>query len=94
MTEFKKHTWEEYEKMLENFGYTPEQILAVKEIRENPEIEEITKEQFDYLVSIKVIERKCKLKKIRSLYVVGDNVVFLSHYHKGWQTAGYFLNEE
>jgi len=49
--------------------------FIVKEVRETAE--EITKEQFDFLVSSGIIKKKVKLKKIRSMFIVGDDVVFL-----------------
>lgn len=90
--EFKRIPWNEYKEILEMFGYDEAQISAVKEVRETAE--EITKEQFDFLVSSGVIKRRAKLKKIRSMFIVGDDIVFLSHYHKGWQVVGYFITEE
>ena len=41
-TPFKRIPWNEYKETLERFGYDQDQILEVKKIRENPEIEQIT----------------------------------------------------
>jgi len=65
--EFKRIPWNEYKEILERFGYDETQISAVKEVRETAE--EITKEQFDFLVSSGIIKKKVKLKKIRSTEV-------------------------
>lgn len=90
--EHKRYGWQEYKEMLENFGYTEEQIAAVKEIRETAE--EITKAQFDFLVQTKIISRTRKLKKIRTLYTDGDKIYYLEHFNKRYEWCGIFINEE
>lgn len=92
MENYKRLSWEDYKGKLEDFGYTQEQISAVKEIRET--VEQISKEQFDFLVQTKVITRTRKLKKVRSLYVVEDKIFYLDHYEKAYRYCGYFKDEE
>lgn len=82
-----RHTWEEYKEYLERKGYSAEEIERVKEVRN---LEEITKEQFDYLVSVGVIERTRKLKKIRSLFVKDNFILYLDHYHRKYNYCGFF----
>lgn len=86
-----RHTWEEYKEYLERKGYSEKEIEKVKEVRN---LEEITKEQFDYLVSVGVIERTRKLKKIRSLFVKDSLILYLDHYHRKYNYCGRFKDEE
>ena len=92
--EFVRYPWEQYKEMLEKFNYNEEQIIEVQKIRENPEIEEITKDQFDFLVQTKIISRTRKLKKIRTLYTDGDKIYYLEHFNKRYEWCGAFVNEE
>lgn len=87
--EFTRFNWEQYKEMLESYGYNEEQISAVKEIRETAE--EITKDQFDFLVQTKIISRTRKLKKIRTLYVFDDKVWYLEHFNKRYEWCGFFI---
>lgn len=92
--QFERYDWNTYKEMLEKFNYTEEQISAVKEIRENPEYELMSPEQFDFLWRQGVIKRTRKLKKPRSLIVVGDKIMYLEHYEKRYCWCGEFVNEE
>lgn len=94
MKEFKRYSWEEYEKMLISYNYSPEQISAVKEIRENSQNEIMTPEQFRYLFLNKIIRRTRKLKKPRTLIVVEDKIYYLEHYNKRYEWCGEFINTE
>lgn len=94
MENFRRYNWEEYKELLEKYGYTEGQIEEVKNFRENPEIEEITWEQFRFLFLNGVIKRTRKLKKIRTLYVFDDKVWYLDHYVKGYRYCGVFKTEE
>ena len=89
--EYKRYSWEQYKEMLEKFDYTEEQIAAVKEIRETAE--EITKDQFDFLVQTKIISRTRKLKKIRTMYVIDNKVWYLDHYSKAYRYCAEFTDE-
>lgn len=90
-TPFKKHNWQEYKEMLEGFGYDESQIAEIEKIRNN--FEEITKDQFDFLVQAGVITRTRKLKKIRTLFTDEKKVYYLDHYEKKYCWCGIF-NEE
>jgi len=92
--EFKRIPWNEYKERLISFDYTEDQILEIEKIRENPEIEEMTWEQFRFLFLNRVLRRTRKLKKIRTLYVFDDKVWYLDHYVKGYRYCGEFINEE
>jgi hypothetical protein len=93
-TEFKKYNWEEYKQMLERYGYNDEQIAEVKKIRENPNYEEMSQEQFRFLFLNGIIKRTRKLKKIRTLFVSPEGrILYLEHHFKAWNYCGYFLNE-
>ena len=94
MTEnFKRIPWNEYKERLLIFGYDQDQILEVKKIRENPEIEQITWEQFRFLFLNGILRRTRKLKKIRTLYVFDDKVWYLDHHVKGYRYCGEFIEE-
>ena len=87
-----KQDWETYEKILVKFDYTPEQIEAVKEIRES--YDHCTFEMFTGLIKQGLIERVAKVKKPRNYFVnEAGEFLFLNHYHKGYQIAARFKNE-
>ena len=92
--EFKRFDWEQYKELLKHYNYTEEQIASVKEVRENPENELMSPEQFDFLWQQGIIRRTQKLKKKRTLLVFDDKIWFLSHYHKRYVWCGYFINDE
>lgn len=87
-----KQSWEEYQKILKKFGYSEEQISAVKEIREN--LDHCTFEQFTELFQQGLIVRTRKLKKKRNLYTDGEKFYYLDHYERKYCWNGYFKNEE
>lgn len=88
-----KQDWETYEKILVKFEYTPEQIEAVKEVRENYDL--CPYEQFRELFLQGVIERVAKVKKPRNYFVNEEGeFLFLNHYHKAYQIAAKFKTEE
>ena len=89
-----RYTWEEYKSMLEHFGYSQQEIENVKTIRENPENEIMSPEQFDFLWRQGIIKRTQKLRKKRTLLVFDDKIWYLSHYHRRYVWCGYFLNDE
>jgi len=89
-----KIEWQKYKEMLEHYGYTEEQISAVKEIRENPEYEYMTPEQFRFLFLNGIVKRTRKLKKPRVLLTDGEKIFYLDHYVKEYRFCGYFKNEE
>ena len=89
-----KEKWGDYRIRLESYGYTIPQLIEVQKIRENPEIEEITKDQYDFLVQTGIISRTRKLKKIRTLYVFEDKVWYLCHFNKKYEWCAKFVNEE
>ena len=89
-----RYNWEQYKSMLEHFGYSEDEISAVKDIRENPENEIMSPEQFDFLFQQGIIKRTQKLRKKRTLLVFGDKIWYLSHYHRRYVWCGYFLNDE
>ena len=90
--EYTRYNWQEYKEMLERYNYTQEQIEAVREIRETAE--QITKDQYDFLVQTGIISRTRKLKKIRTLYVFEDKVWYLCHFNKRYEWCAEFVNEE
>ena len=87
--EYTRYSWKEYKEMLERYNYTQEQIEAVREIRETAE--QITKDQYDFLVQTGIISRTRKLKKIRTLYVFEDKVWYLEHYNRRYEYIGFFV---
>ena len=89
--EFVRYNWEQYKEMLERYDYTEEQLEAVRLIRETAE--EVTKDQYDFLVQTGIISRTRKLKKIRTLYVFEDKVWYLCHFNKRYEWCGQFINE-
>ena len=89
--EFTRYEWQEYKEMLERYDYTEEQLEAVRLIRETAE--EVTKDQYDFLVQTGIISRTRKLKKIRTLYVFEDKVWYLCHFNKRYEWCGQFINE-
>ena len=89
-----KEKWGEYRIRLESYGYTIPQLIEVQKIRENPEIEEITKDQYDFLVQTGIISRTRKLKKIRTMYVFDSKVWYLDHYSKAYCYCATFTDEE
>ena len=90
--EFVRYSWKEYKEMLEKYDYTQEQVESIREIRETAE--QITKDQYDFLVQTGIISRTRKLKKTRTLYVFEDKVWYLCHYSKAYHYCGEFVNEE
>jgi hypothetical protein len=90
---YKRIDWEDYKQMLERYGYTEEQISAVKEIRENPNYEYMSPEQFRFLHLNGIIKRTRKLKKLRTYLTDGDKVYYLDHYYKQYNHAAYFIND-
>ena len=89
--EFVRYSWKEYKEMLEKYDYTQEQVESIREIRETAE--QITKDQYDFLVQTGIISRTRKLKKIRTLYVFEDKVWYLCHFNKRYEWCGQFINE-
>lgn len=87
-----KQDWETYEKILIKFDYTPEEIEAVKEVREGCDL--CPYEQFRELFLQGVIVRIAKVKKPRN-YFVNDKgeFLFLNHFHKSYQVAAKFKEE-
>ena len=61
-----RYSWEEYKSMLEHFGYSQEEIENVRLIRENPENEIMSPEQFDFLFQQGILKSTQKLKKKRT----------------------------
>ena len=90
--EFVRYSWKEYKEMLEKYDYTQEQVESIREIRETAE--QITKDQYDFLVQTGIISRTRKLKKIRTLYVFEDKVWYLCHFNKKYEWCAKFVNEE
>ena len=88
-----RYTWEEYKSMLEHFGYSEDDISAVKEIRENYEL--MPWEMYQELIKQGVLVRTQKLKKKRSLYVSEDGkVLYLNHVYKKYNFCAKFKDEE
>ncbi len=89
--EYTRYNWQEYKEMLEKYDYTQEQVESIREIRETAE--QITKDQYDFLVQTGIISRTRKLKKTRTLYVFEDKVWYLCHFNKRYEWCGQFINE-
>ena len=88
-----RYSWEEYKSMLEHFGYSEEEISAVKEIRQNLEL--MPWEMYQELIKQGVLVRTQKLKKPRSLYVSGDGkILYLNHKYKKYNYCARFKDEE
>lgn len=87
-----KQSWDEYEKILIKFDYTPEEIEAVKEVRESENYQHVTFEQFSELVSQKVVIRTRKLKKKKRNLFLGEDgrFYYLNHFRKDWEWIGCF----
>ena len=93
--EFKRFDWEQYKELLKHYNYTEEQIASVKEVRENPENELMSPEQFDFLWQQGIIRRTRKLKSKRSLLVTPEGkILYLDHYFKAYNFCGHFLNQD
>ena len=90
--EFVRYSWKEYKEMLEKYDYTQEQVESIREIRETAE--QITKDQYDFLVQTGIISRTRKLKKIRTMYVFDSKVWYLDHYSKAYCYCATFTDEE
>lgn len=90
--EYVRYTWEQYKELLEKLEYTEEQIECVKEVREKYDY--MSAEQFRFLFLSGVIKRTVKNKKPRSYYTNGEDILYLNHYVKQFQKAGFFTNEE
>ena len=87
--EYTRYNWQEYKEMLERYDYTEEQLEAVRLIRETAE--EITKDQYDFLVQTGIISRTRKLKKIRTMYVIDNKVWYLEHFSHRYEYLGFFV---
>ena len=88
-----RYNWEQYKSMLEHFGYSELEILAVKEIRQNLEL--MPWEMYQELIKQGVLVRTQKLKKPRSLYVsVDGKVLYLNHFYKKYNYCARFKDEE
>lgn len=85
-----KQPIEEYLKRLKDFGYTQEQLEAVREFRESEETQHVDWEQFQFLANHGALKVTQKLKKIRNLYLRGDKVWFLNHYHRAYKYCAVF----
>ena len=90
--EYTRYNWQEYKEMLERYDYTEEQLESVRLIRETAE--EVTKDQYDFLVQTGIISRTRKLKKIRTMYVFDSKVWYLDHYSKAYCYCATFTDEE
>ena len=85
--------WKDYKLYLEKLGFSKEQIREVKKIRENKKYERMTPEQFKFLMNAGIIKRTRKLKKLRTLIVVGNQILYLDTHHKAYNYCGYFIDE-
>ena len=85
--------WKDYKLYLEKLGFSKEQIREVKKIRENKKYERMTPEQFKFLMNAGIIKRTRKLKKLRTLIVVGNQILYLDIHHKAYNYCGYFVDE-
>nr|DAI89600.1 MAG TPA: hypothetical protein [Caudoviricetes sp.] len=84
-----KQSWEDYLKILIKFQYTPEQIEAVKEVRENYDL--CPYEQFRELFLQGVIERVAKVKKPRNYFVNEEGeFLYLNHRNHKYEIAAVF----
>ena len=88
-----KMDWNKYKERLIHYGYNEEEIAEIKKVRESEDFEYMTKEQFDYLVSIGVLVRTRKLKKPRSLFTDGKQVLYLDSYFKRYNYCAFFAEE-
>ena len=85
--------WDKYKERLIHYGYNEEEIAEIKKVRESENFEYMTKEQYDYLVSIGVSVRTRKLKKPRSLFTDGKQVLYLDSYFKRYNYCAFFAEE-
>jgi|GEM_PF-5186745 len=90
--EYVRYNWEQYKELLEKLEYSEEQILEVQKTREN--LDYMSAEQFRFLFLSGVIKRTVKNKKPRSYYTNGEDILYLNHWSKQFEKAGYFINEE
>ncbi len=86
-----KKDWKDYKEQLERYGYSEEEITAVKEIREQGEHCEF--QQFDFLFRQGIVVRTVKLRKPRNLFVYEGKFFYLNHFFKKYQICGYFKEE-
>lgn len=89
-----KENIKDYLKRLKDWGYTEEQLKAVEEFRENPDVSHMTWEQYLFFRENKLIQSSRRLKKPRNLYVFENKIWYLSHYHKQYNYCAWFPNEE
>lgn len=86
-----RQDWETYQSRLKHYGYTEEQISAVKEIRET--LDHCPFEMYKELITQGAIKRTIKLKKPRNIFTDGEKFYFLSHWHKEYRYCAFFPNE-
>lgn len=86
-----KKDWKDYKEQLERYGYSEEEIAAVKEIREQGEHCEF--EQFDFLFRQGIVKRTAKLRKPRNLFMYNDKFWYLNHRNKRYEYVGFFKEE-
>lgn len=89
-----KQPIEEYLKRLKDFGYTQEQLEAVREFRESEEVSHMTWEQYLFFRENSMIKSSRKLKKPRNLFVFENKIWYLEHYVHEYMYCAEFMTEE
>ena len=85
----------EYIKRLrDSFGYSEEELEAVREFRENPEVEHVVWEQYRFMVENHLLNRTRKLRKIRNIYYYDNKLWYLCHYLKHYTYVAILHSEE
>ena len=83
----------EYKERLISYGYTEEEATEAITFRDS--CEHMPWEMYQMLFEQKQLIRKCKLKKIRNLYVDEEsNIWYLNHFNRKFQIMAEFKSEE
>lgn len=82
------------ERLRDSFGYSEEELDAVKEFRENPEVVHVPWSQYRFMVENHLLNRTRKLKKIRNVYFYDDKLWYLCHYLKRYTYVAILHSEE
>lgn len=82
------------ERLRDSFGYSEEELEAVREFRENPETVHVPWSQYRFMVENHLLNRTRKLRKIRNVYFYDDKLWYLCHYRKRYTYVAILHSEE
>lgn len=85
----------EYLELLKaRYNYTEEELVSVKEFRENPEVEHLNYDMYKVLLQQYVFKKTRRLSKPRNLFVLDGKVYYLCHFHKRYNFCAVFMPED